>query len=144
MSLTCKFGDEEDLEEVPCTYHQETDRILCRPPLRRRGGEGERGHDLPLIGAKMEVTLDDDGRFPPRVVSPWVETVEGIEMKQLPSTAVAGIPEEVSRFVDQSKAKLTNSSSSLLPMFILLLVVVGSLHCNNQMQVMVVGVAVDG
>ena len=78
MSLTCRFGDEEEWEEVKCTYDQSTDRLLCREPLRRRGtGRSQ------LVGATMEVALDDGGS---KKVTPMVHVVnsaEEIEMTEI-------------------------------------------------------------
>ena len=50
MSMVCRFGDEEEWEEVPCAYASETDSILCRQPLRRRRD---------LVGCKVNVTVID-------------------------------------------------------------------------------------
>ena len=81
MSLTCKFGDEEDWEEVKCTYDQETDKVLCRRPLKNRG----KGYSQ-LIGGKMEISLDRADSVP-KVVSPFIihgVPMEEIEMHQMP------------------------------------------------------------
>ncbi len=88
MSLTCKFGDEEDWEEVKCTYDQETDKVLCRRPLKKRGGRYSE-----LISGKMEISLDGVNGVP-KVVSPFVingVAEEEIEMNQLSRSSLNNV-----------------------------------------------------
>lgn len=83
--ITCKFGDEEDFEEVSCTYDNDSEQILCRRPLRSR----KKDKNNELISAKMTVSLtEDDSSNNSEVVSPVLIVQDGtvnggtIELKQ--------------------------------------------------------------
>lgn len=102
--LTCKFGDEEDFEEVSCSYNNDADQILCRRPLRSR--RNDKSNDL--IGAKMTVSFaDQSNNVILQEVSPVITVQDGgggsIELKQFKPVTGADCNEEVlyTRYITQ-------------------------------------------
>ena len=57
-SLACRFGDEEEWEDVPCSFDQQAGTVLCRRPLGSSNGhfigtrmvaKGGSGVELPMV-----------------------------------------------------------------------------------------------
>ena len=57
-SLACRFGDEEEWEDVPCLFDQQAGTVLCKRPLGKSNGhfigtrmvaKGGSGVELPMV-----------------------------------------------------------------------------------------------